>query len=815
MVSLEHFADDALDRSTLVEIQKGIVEKDKRNLVSRVFRAKNDKDTIAGWKSDLTKILLIFNVGSVSVVCISLTVRYQTELALNTHTVVSDIHHIMVKVFDDKNLPVSITCVPYLSSDKYSPLFRPKTGQRFRPPRILHLIFRLSMLGESPPPLPGIFFGRDEWIEKIVGFAEHLTSIALLGAGGIGKTSIALTVLHDDRIKQRFGDDRRFIRCDKFTPSLTNFLARLSKVVGAGVENPDDLAPLRRFLSSKEMLIILDNAESILDPQGTDAQGIYAAVEELSQFSNVCLCITSRITTLPSDCETLDIPTLSMEAAHDTFYRIYKNGGRSDLVSDILEQLDFHPLSITLLATVAHHNKWDTGRLTREWEKRRTGLLRTQHNKSLAATIELSLASPMFQDLGPDAHGLLGVVSFFSQGVDESNLDWLFPTISSRTSIFDTFCILSLTYRSNGFVTMLAPLRDHLRPKDPGSSPLLCATKERYFRRLSVDIHPDRPGFNEACWVISEDANVEHLLDVFTSIDTNSDEVWSACYYFMEHLYWYKPRLVTFGPKIKELPDEHPSKPKRLSRLAWLFCEVENFVESKQLLVHTLKLWRERRNDFGIAETLWGISRANRMLRLTKEGTQQVKEALEIYERLDDVSGQARSLCQLAYLLQGDGQLDAAEGAALQVISRFSGRGEQYRVCESHRALGGIYSSKGETGKAIDHLKIALEIASPFNWHDALFWTHYLLAELFLDEDKLDDAHPHIEHAKTHAANNTHSLGRVGELQAYFWYGQQKFREAGSAASHAADAYERLGLVADVERCRVLLREIEREEKLV
>ena len=670
-------------------------------------------------------------------------------------------------------------------------------------------------LGELPPPPPRDCFGRESLIEEVVGFAENLEPVALIGAGGVGKTSIALTVLHHNRMKLQFGENRRFIRCDQFPASRVHFLARLSKVIGAGVENPEDLTLLRPFLSSKAILVILDNAESVLDPKGTDAREIYSLVDELCRFKNICLLITSRVTTVPPYCKRPEIPTLSMEAARDIFYGIYGSRGRSDIINDLLYRLDFHALSITLLATTASHNAWDYDRLMEEWDTQRARVLRTDYNESLAATIELSLPFPTFCSLDPNARDLLGIVAFFPQGIDEKKVDWLFPTISNKKRLFDIFCLLSLTYRNNGFVTMLAPIRDYLGPKDPRSSPLLCATKDQYFTRLSVDADPDSPGFGEGRWVGSEDVNIEHLLDVFTSIDPNLGDVWDACYHFMIHLGWHKPRQTTLRSKIEALADGHPSKPKCLSQLAQLFGVVGNFAEQKRLMTHTLELERQRRDPAQIAAALRRLSDTNRFLRLIGEGLQQAKEAVKISERIGDPIGQGMCLKDLAHLLLEDQQLDAARNAASRAINLITEQHQEYLLSVLHRILGRIHHSKGEEEKAIHHFETALRIASPFNWHETLFWTHYCLARLFGDGGKLDDQNAHIERAKSHAVDGAlqYELGRAARIQARVWYQQLRLEEAESEALHSVEILERLGATEGAMNSRSLLLEVQRAMK--
>ena len=625
--------------------------------------------------------------------------------------------------------------------------------------------------------------------------------MGLIGTDGIGKTSIILTVLDDRRIKQRFGDNRWFIRCDQLTASHTHFLRKLSEVIGAGFENPEDLAPLRRYLSSKEMIMVLDNLESILGLPET-AQEIHRIVDELSQFSNICLVITSQVhSVLPAPCKIIEIPTLSMEAGKETFYRIYENGERSDRINKILKELDFHPLSITLLATVAWQNGWNAKELTEEWEKQRTGVLRALGLGSLAATVELSLASPMFQELGSDAREGLEVVAFFPQGINEDNVYSLFPTISDGPNMFDRFCDLSLTHRSNGFITMFAHLRDYLHPKNPMASSLLLTVKEHYFRRLSAEVVPGKPGFYEAQWITLEDVNVEHLLDIFTSVDADSEGVWDACIDFVDHLRWHKPRLVVLESKFEALPENHPSKPDCLLSLSRLFHRVGNWRERKQLLIQSLGLCRGEGDDLWVTEISIHLDDASQeMGRVGEEGIQRAREASDIYGRFGRTGEQADSLIILALLLQEDEEFDGAEEEATRAMGLSE---DQLQLCQCHRILGAIQHSKGNTEKAIHHLEESFRIASVINSCDELLESHLALADLYIEEDRLDDAHTHVEHVKSLSRDDDmFTLGCAFFHGARLSYRRNRPEEGESEALHAIAMFEGLGATRPVEHIR-------------
>jgi len=309
----------------------------------------------------------------------------------------------------------------------------------------------------SLPPPPTNFFGPDAIIDDLLSLAERSASLTLFGAGGNGKTTIALTLLHHVRIVAKFGKHRHFMSCDGLMGSLDNFVEHLSDAIGA--PHPTDMSQLHSHLAlSPPRILVLDGVDSILDPHAPQAVEIATAIEELGRRRNVCLLVTGRMDIKIPYFRHIEVPTLAEDGARRAFYSRCHLGG-SDAVDKLLEDLDFHPLSIDLLASAICENKWDESALLEAWNDGGTSILKASGRQSLEDTIQATLLAPTIQEFGSAAREALEAVAAYSNGVKESRLESSFPEIAGVGDAVNALCKFSLLYRQDGYVKMLSPFR--------------------------------------------------------------------------------------------------------------------------------------------------------------------------------------------------------------------------------------------------------------------------------------------------------------------------------------------------------------------
>ncbi|KAG6848878.1 hypothetical protein H0H93_013227, partial [Arthromyces matolae] len=124
-----------------------------------------------------------------------------------------------------------------------------------------------SLIVADPPVLPKkpeLMMGRDEEKSKIVDTLLHKSParIAILGAGGIGKTTLALSVLHDPEIADCY-PSRYFVSCET-TLDVVSVIGGIADALRIPQENRDEHL-LETILSSfpNDALLCLDNLETI------------------------------------------------------------------------------------------------------------------------------------------------------------------------------------------------------------------------------------------------------------------------------------------------------------------------------------------------------------------------------------------------------------------------------------------------------------------------------------------------------------------------------------------------------------------------
>ena len=111
----------------MAQIQRSVAEPDKRNTFSRILNPNRDKEAIAAWRSELDRIVHVFEVCSAaSPLPTLLTVHIQIELALHTNVAISDVRedvgHGVVAIRED------IANTHQLVSDMHRTLLKGQEG---------------------------------------------------------------------------------------------------------------------------------------------------------------------------------------------------------------------------------------------------------------------------------------------------------------------------------------------------------------------------------------------------------------------------------------------------------------------------------------------------------------------------------------------------------------------------------------------------------------------------------------------------------------------------------------------------------------
>ncbi|KAJ7849043.1 hypothetical protein B0H13DRAFT_1906397 [Mycena leptocephala] len=370
----------------------------------------------------------------------------------------------------------------------------------------------ISML----PSEPKIFHGRDSELSDILHlFSQGTPRIAILGAGGMGKTSLARATIHHTEITERYNQHRFFVACDSAATQV-----ELAALIGAhvGLKPGKDLTHpvIQYFSSSSKSLLILDNLETLWEPVESRSK-IEEFLSLLTGVDHLALVITMRGAERPAKVAWTHpflpaLRPLEQVAARQTFIEIADNTHNPNEVDKVLFLTDNLPLAISLIAHLVDSE--GCSHVLSHWEKEKTSMISNGYDRTsnLDLSISLSLSSPR---LNPHSKDLLSLLSILPDGLSDVELVQSKFPIDNIQGCKAALIRTALAY-SDGHkrLKVLVPIREYMQKHQPPGDCLIQPLLKHFQELLEfyMEYRGNESSSSIVARVLSNYSNIQNVL---------------------------------------------------------------------------------------------------------------------------------------------------------------------------------------------------------------------------------------------------------------------------------------------------------------
>jgi GTPase SAR1 family protein len=138
------------------------------------------------------------------------------------------------------------------------------------------------------PPSPKIFHGRDSELSTVVtSLLQNSARIAILGAGGMGKTTLAIAAVQNAQVESKYFQ-KYFVSCQS-TPTCLELVSMIAAHLSLEQQTNLPRMVIHYFKHAPPSLLVLDNFETSWEPRSSrsEVEEFLSLLADISQLALV------------------------------------------------------------------------------------------------------------------------------------------------------------------------------------------------------------------------------------------------------------------------------------------------------------------------------------------------------------------------------------------------------------------------------------------------------------------------------------------------------------------------------------------------